>query len=536
MAIAVLPWVAAIAATVTVFGMPAQSGHDLFQQALVKERAEGNLQEAIDLYDRIVRGFPGDHALAAKALVQMGQCYEKLGKAGAEKAYERVIREYADQAEPLQVARTRLAALTRPSPPGMTVRKVWADAMTDADGEISPDGRYLSFVDWETGDLAVRDLTTGRTAGSRTRDRGRTPRRSLSTPGGLPTAPRSPTTGMPEPTTGATSCGSSTSRTHSRVFFITPARSRVRSWSTGLRTDGRSSSLSVRLEEVPAACRGLGCGRQGEAHQELGQPIPMGRVYRLLSRRSLHPLLPAIEQGQRLGGCVRRLLGRADRDTSRGSPLQRRGRRLEPGREMGPLRQRSDRHPRSVDASGEVRPAVRRAAAREVRNGADRVTGIRQRRALLLRNVVPSPRHLHRDAGPDHGTCPVRPVPSHPAVSGLERVAVLLKRRISRGLRVGAWFPDGPASPVQRPLHPLARERRRARVCDGLSAAGRPPILPRRKDGVRGGMGCRGRHGHLQGEYDNRRVLSCRGGGGRFTLLRTRGDPGRGGPLLRAPR
>jgi Tol biopolymer transport system component len=161
MARALLPWVAAIAATVAAFGMPAQSGHDLFQQALVKERAEGNLQEAIDLYDRIVRGFPGDHALAAKALVQMGQCYEKLGKAGAEKAYERVIREYADQAEPLQVARTRLAALTRPSPAGMTVRKVWADPMTDTMGEISPDGRHLSFVDWRTGDLAVRDLTTG---------------------------------------------------------------------------------------------------------------------------------------------------------------------------------------------------------------------------------------------------------------------------------------------------------------------------------------------------------------------------------------
>ena len=160
MAMAVLPWVAAIAATVAAFGMPAQSGHDLFQQALVKERAEGNLQEAIDLYDRIARDFPGDHALAAKALVQMGQCYEKLGKAGAEKAYERVIREYADQAEPLQVARARLAALTRPVLSGMTVRSVWSDPMADILGEISPDGRSLSFVDWRTGDLAVRDLTT----------------------------------------------------------------------------------------------------------------------------------------------------------------------------------------------------------------------------------------------------------------------------------------------------------------------------------------------------------------------------------------
>ena len=160
MAKAVLPCVVALAAALTAAATPTQSGHDLFQQALVKERAEGNLQEAIDLYDRIVRGFPGDHALAAKALVQMGQCYEKLGKAGAEKAYERVIRDYADQAEPLQVARTRLAALTRRLPTGMTVRSVWSDPMADILGEISPDGRSLSFVDWRTGDLAVRDLTT----------------------------------------------------------------------------------------------------------------------------------------------------------------------------------------------------------------------------------------------------------------------------------------------------------------------------------------------------------------------------------------
>jgi Tol biopolymer transport system component len=161
MARALLPWVAAITAAVAGLGLPAHSGHDLFQRALVKERAEGNLHEAIDLYDRIVRDFPGDHALAAKALVQMGHCYEKLGRAEAKKAYERVIREYADQAEPLRVARTRLAALTGPRRHEMTVRRIWSDPMADTQGEISPDGRSLSFVDWSTGDLAVRDLATG---------------------------------------------------------------------------------------------------------------------------------------------------------------------------------------------------------------------------------------------------------------------------------------------------------------------------------------------------------------------------------------
>ena len=46
----------------------AQTAHDLFQQALVKERAEGDLQEAINLYEQIARDFSDDHALAAKAL------------------------------------------------------------------------------------------------------------------------------------------------------------------------------------------------------------------------------------------------------------------------------------------------------------------------------------------------------------------------------------------------------------------------------------------------------------------------------------
>lgn len=43
----------------------------------------------------------------------------------------------------------------------LTFRRVWADSKTNALGAPSPDGRYLSFVDWETGDLAVRDLATG---------------------------------------------------------------------------------------------------------------------------------------------------------------------------------------------------------------------------------------------------------------------------------------------------------------------------------------------------------------------------------------
>lgn len=45
-------------------------------------------------------------------------------------------------------------------PDGMVVRQIWAPAK-GISGAPSPDGRYLSFTDWETGDLAVRDLTNG---------------------------------------------------------------------------------------------------------------------------------------------------------------------------------------------------------------------------------------------------------------------------------------------------------------------------------------------------------------------------------------
>ena len=101
----------------------AQSGNDLFQQALVKERTDGNVSAAIALYQTIVQKHANDRALVAKALVQMGGCYEKLGSKDAITTYQRVVREFGDQKDSVAVARTRLAALqsqTRAGRPGDT--------------------------------------------------------------------------------------------------------------------------------------------------------------------------------------------------------------------------------------------------------------------------------------------------------------------------------------------------------------------------------------------------------------------------------
>ena len=134
--------------------------------AMHKEQVEGDLKAAIKLYQSIVEKFAGDKAVAAKALLQMGQCYEKLGQADARKTYEQLLRQYADQNDIAAEARTRLSALERAEgssrPLGATLRKVWAAGNNGiVEGSPSPDGRYLSFTDWETGDLALRDLATG---------------------------------------------------------------------------------------------------------------------------------------------------------------------------------------------------------------------------------------------------------------------------------------------------------------------------------------------------------------------------------------
>jgi len=144
-----------------------QNGYDLFQKALAKERGEGNLEEAIVLYKKVINE-TSDESLAAKAQLRIGICYEKLGMKQAQKAFQKVIDNYPGQTETVKVAKEKLSILMK----AQTVIKkgdkefkislVWKGSDMDDTGEISPDNKYLSCVDWETGDLAVREMATGK--------------------------------------------------------------------------------------------------------------------------------------------------------------------------------------------------------------------------------------------------------------------------------------------------------------------------------------------------------------------------------------
>ena len=140
--------------------LPAQSGNDLFQKALAKERGEGQLAAAIQLYEQVARDFAADRPLAARALLQIGRCYERLGKDDARRAYDRLVRDYGDQRTMADEARARLAVLAEAGAQraGPAARQLLNARMA---GSVSPDGRYFSGTDWDTGDLATRDVASG---------------------------------------------------------------------------------------------------------------------------------------------------------------------------------------------------------------------------------------------------------------------------------------------------------------------------------------------------------------------------------------
>lgn len=154
---------AAVAFAIALLCVPiaAQNLESELQRAIQKETTTGDLKAAIEEYRKIAARAGANRALAAQALMRMADCHQKLGDAESRAIYERVIRDFADQTEPVNQARARLAAARKPaaSGTGRAFRQIWTGA--DGMGAPTADGHYITFTDWDTGDLAVRDLVAG---------------------------------------------------------------------------------------------------------------------------------------------------------------------------------------------------------------------------------------------------------------------------------------------------------------------------------------------------------------------------------------
>jgi Tol biopolymer transport system component len=127
-----------------------QSAEELYQTALLKKEAEGDLSGAIKLFQGIIVKFPDKKDVAAKALLQIGLCHEKLGSQEALKAYQRLIADYPGQKEEVALAKERLAGLVNIAAPAArkpVFRKIRTPFSIPqwSGSRLSPDGKTLAF-------------------------------------------------------------------------------------------------------------------------------------------------------------------------------------------------------------------------------------------------------------------------------------------------------------------------------------------------------------------------------------------------------
>jgi Tol biopolymer transport system component len=146
------------------------SADALLGAALHQEEVAGRLEAAIATYKKLLVAADATRAQKAKAQLRIGACYERLGNSEATKAYEAVVRDYADQTDAARQAREKLAGLaaqggtgtSRPDQFAMRELAAVLPPYADAYGApVSPNGRYVAFADPDTGDLAILDLESG---------------------------------------------------------------------------------------------------------------------------------------------------------------------------------------------------------------------------------------------------------------------------------------------------------------------------------------------------------------------------------------
>ena len=171
--IAVIFLIAILGALVSIAGSARQAEDPgvLLRAAIEKEEVDGDLQGAIDLYKQIVAKYADNRAIAAKAFLRLGGCYEKLGEEQAslaQKAFETVIKNYPDQTEAVNLAKEKLSVFLRARAPiqkavtEFKITKVHTDI--GRSGFFSPDGKKLAMIDqgFNTLNIWLRDIASGK--------------------------------------------------------------------------------------------------------------------------------------------------------------------------------------------------------------------------------------------------------------------------------------------------------------------------------------------------------------------------------------
>ena len=125
-----------------------ETAGQLFEKALYLEEGKGELQPAIELYQQILDQYPEDREVAAKSLLHLGICYEKLGLKQARGTYQDVINKYPDQQGEVAMAKERLNRLLalQDVPHKPNFRKLRIPTKLSWVMQLSPDGKKVVFT------------------------------------------------------------------------------------------------------------------------------------------------------------------------------------------------------------------------------------------------------------------------------------------------------------------------------------------------------------------------------------------------------
>jgi Tol biopolymer transport system component len=143
-----------LAVAATGYGQAQMSPEAMLEGGIRAEVVDGNLTEAIAIYESVASRPDVDRAVAAKALLHLAGCYEKLGDDAALAVYQRIRDDYGDVAEVAASARERLAAMGETGlPPQDRVQLQEPQFVKELGGWAyrplrSPDRRFGVYTDY----------------------------------------------------------------------------------------------------------------------------------------------------------------------------------------------------------------------------------------------------------------------------------------------------------------------------------------------------------------------------------------------------
>lgn len=136
---------------------------ELLSNAIYLEEVKGNLEEAILIYQDIIKKYPEQRAIAAEALFHLGLSNEKLGNKKAKGYYETLVNSFGDQTKFVRIAKERLSLLLRvkelikKGEEEYKLSRIYSGH--NFPHSISPDGKKLALLkDWS--DIILMDIVT----------------------------------------------------------------------------------------------------------------------------------------------------------------------------------------------------------------------------------------------------------------------------------------------------------------------------------------------------------------------------------------